>query len=78
MDKDTTQNKLLKLIYNELPPNEAVDMLNELSKNPTLYHNYKEMKEVILELNSFQKSPHQTSVQIILEESCSSSPMKLI
>tara|TARA_B100001093_G_scaffold373050_1_gene358050 strand:- start:668 stop:904 length:237 start_codon:yes stop_codon:yes gene_type:complete len=78
MVKDPTQDKLIQLIYNELPPKETVSLLKDLSHNKTLYDVYQQMKEDIHSLNSYQESPNNTSIKIILEESCSSSPMEMI
>jgi hypothetical protein len=78
MVKAPTQDKLLQLIYNELPPTETIRLLEELSHNKPLYEEYQQMKQAIHELNTYQVSPHPTSIQIILEESCSSSPLEKI
>jgi|TARA_B100001094_G_C18001365_1_gene705370 hypothetical protein len=78
MVKDPTQDKLIQLIYNELPPKETVSLLKDLSHNKTLYDVYQQMKEDIHSLNSYLESPNNTSIKIILEESCSSSPMEMI
>ena len=78
MVKDPTQDKLIQLIYNELPPKETVTLLKDLSHNKPLYDVYQQMKEDIYSLNSYQESPNNTSIKIILEESCSSSPMEMI
>jgi hypothetical protein len=78
MVKDPTQDKLLQLIYNELPPKETIRLLEELSHNRPLYEVHQQMKEDIHSLNSYQESPNNTSIKIILEESCSSSPMEMI
>ncbi|MDG1724763.1 MAG: hypothetical protein P8I11_03640 [Bacteroidia bacterium] len=78
MVKDPTQDKLIQLIYNELPPKETVSLLKDLSHNKPLYDVYQQMKEDIYSLNSYQESPNNTSIKIILEESCSSSPMEMI
>ena len=78
MVKDPTQDKLIQLIYNELNPKETVSLLKDLSHNKPLYDVYQQMKEDIHSLNSYLESPNNTSIKIILEESCSSSPMEMI
>lgn len=78
MVKDLTQDKLLQLIYNELPPSETIRLLEELSHNKPLYEMYQQLKQDVHSLNTYQVSPHNTSIKIILEESCSSSPLERI
>ena len=78
MVKDLTQDKLLQLIYNELPPTETIRLLEELSHNKQLYEMYQQLKQDVHSLNTYQVSPHNTSIKIILEESCSSSPLERI
>jgi len=78
MVKDLTQDKLLQLIYNELPPKETIRLLEELSHNKPLYEMYQQLKQDVHSLNTYQVSPHNTSIKIILEESCSSSPLERI
>ncbi|MDG1720507.1 MAG: hypothetical protein P8I31_04550 [Bacteroidia bacterium] len=78
MVKDLTQDKLLQLIYNELPPTETIRLLEELSHNKSLYEMYQQLKQDVHSLNTYQVSPHNTSIKIILEESCSSSPLERI
>lgn len=78
MEKDLTQDKLLQLIYNELPPTETIRLLEELSHNKPLYEMYQQLKQDVHSLNTYQVSPHNTSIKIILEESCSSSPLERI
>ena len=78
MVKDPTQDKLLQLIYNELPPKETIRLLEELSHNKSLYEMYQQLKQDVHSLNTYQVSPHNTSIKIILEESCSSSPLERI
>ncbi|MDG1046305.1 MAG: hypothetical protein P8P81_06835 [Bacteroidia bacterium] len=78
MVKDLTQDKLLQLIYNELPPTETIRLLEELSHNKPLYEMYQQLKQDVHSLNTYQVSPHNTSIKIILDESCSSSPLEKI
>ena len=78
MVKDLTQDKLLQLIYNELPPTETIRLLEELSHTKSLYEMYQQLKQDVHSLNTYQVSPHNTSIKIILEESCSSSPLERI
>ena len=78
MVKDPTQDKLLQLIYNELHPKETIRLLEELSHNKSLYEMYQQLKQDVHSLNTYQVSPHNTSIKIILEESCSSSPLERI
>jgi hypothetical protein len=78
MDIDITPEKLIQLIYHELPPQECIMLLEKLSQDDELYATYTELKEQTHLLSHVQESPSNTSVQIILEESCSSSPMEMI
>ena len=78
MIRHLTQNNLLLLAYNELPPEEHVRMLCEVSANEELLEEYNQLLEDIAILSPISYSPQATSVQIILEESCSSSSLEMI
>lgn len=78
MIKNITQNELLLLAYNELPPDRHSEMMNLVKKDPTLYNKYTEIKEQMEQLDTVLFEPNPTSVQIVLEESCSSSSLEMI
>ena len=78
MIRHLTQNNLLLLAYNELHPEEHVRMLGEVSANEELLEEYNQLLEDIAILSPISYSPQATSVQIILEESCSSSSLEMI
>lgn len=78
MIRHLTQNDLLLLAYNELPPEEHARMLVEVSASELLLLEYTQLLEDIAILSPISYSPEATSVQIILEESCSSSSLEMI
>ena len=78
MIKDITKNELLLLAYRELPPKEHSKLLVQVLKDKELTATYHAIIEQINMLNEVSYSPNPTSVQIIKEESCSSSPLELI
>ena len=78
MITDITQNELILLAYNELPPDKHSALLQEVRDNISLYARYLEIKQQMKELDSLISSPNPTSVQIVLEESCSASPLEII
>ncbi len=78
MIRNITQNELILLAYNELPPDRHSEMLDLVKKDVSLYAKYLELRSQMSELDTLIMKPHDTSVQIIKEESCSSSPMEMI
>ena len=78
MIKDLTQNDLLLLAYNELPPDKHQEMMSIVKGNQLLLSQYTEMKKQMSILDTIALKPDPTSVQIILEESCSSSSLEMI
>jgi hypothetical protein len=78
MIRHLTQNDLLLLAYNELPPEEHAQMLGEVRASESLLQEYTRILEDIAILSPMSYAPQATSVQIILEESCSSSSLEMI
>lgn len=78
MIKNITQNELILLAYNELPPDKHTKMLQVIKKDVILYAKYLEIRSQMSELDTLIMKPNDTSVQIIKERSCSSSPMETI
>ena len=78
MIKDITQNELLLLAYKELPPKDHSRLLSQVLKSKELTKNYHDIIEQMNVLDTLSYSPNPTSVQIVKEESCSSSPLELI
>jgi hypothetical protein len=78
MMRHLTQNDLLLLAYNELPAEEHAQMLGQVRASQPLLQEYNQILEDIAILSSISYAPQATSVQIILEESCSSSSLEMI
>ncbi len=78
MIKDITQNDLILLAYNELPPDRHRQLMNTVKADPKLSKAFKDIISQLLLLDTVLEKPNPTSVQIIMEESCSSSPMEMI
>ena len=78
MIRHITQNELVLLAYNELPPKEHSELLDVVINDETLAKKYAEIKQQMDILDTLKYQPNPTSVQIVLEESCSSSSLVLI
>lgn len=78
MNKNITQNDLVLLAYNELPTEKHNELLNNVLNDKRLAEEYKKMKDDMKILDSLFTSPNQTSVNIVLEESCSSNQLEAI
>ena len=78
MIRHITQNELLLLAYNEIPPGEREELMVLVANDPKLYAEYNKLKADLYLLDTAIEKPHPTSVQIILEESCSSSSLEMI
>lgn len=78
MIRKITQNELILLAYNELPPDRHTELMSLVSVSPKLSKAFEEITSQMNILDSAIVKPHNTSVQIIKEESCSSSPMEMI
>ncbi|NNJ56350.1 MAG: hypothetical protein HKP14_09465 [Bacteroidia bacterium] len=78
MIKDITQNELLLLAYKELSPKEHSVLLSRVLKNKELTQAYHRIIEQMDMLDTVSYSPNPTTIQIVKEESCSSSPLELI
>ncbi len=78
MIKDITTNEIILLAYNELPPDEHRDILQKINENKALKSQYEAILENMKTLDTAFTSPHPTSVEIIKEESCSSSSLEMI
>jgi hypothetical protein len=68
MNKTFTQDHLILLAYNELPPLDTQLLEEELKHNNQLAEAYKEIKSMLDLLPSERHTPHPTSVKIVLEE----------
>jgi len=78
MIKDITTNEIMLLAYNELPPGEHKNILKRVNENKALKAEYNTVLEHINILDNAFTSPHPTSIEIIKEESCSSSSLEMI
>ncbi|PCJ67396.1 MAG: hypothetical protein COA58_03495 [Bacteroidetes bacterium] len=73
-----TQNELVLLAYNELPNERHNQMLKLIEQDANLCKAYNDIKLQMEVLDTLEFKPHPTSVQIVLEESCSSSSLEMI
>lgn len=78
MKKAITPNDLLLLAYNELPPERTYELLSQIAQYQDLNEEYIALKKQLNILNVVSLNPNPTSVQIVLEESCSSSSLETI
>ncbi|MEY2925052.1 MAG: hypothetical protein RLZZ337_1600 [Bacteroidota bacterium] len=78
MNKNITQNDLLLLAYNDLPPAEHNQLLNRVLSDEKWAKEYNKLKDEMSILDKLFLSPDPTSVHIVLEESCSSNQMETI
>lgn len=72
MNKTFTQNDLILFLYNELPQNERIALVNELTVNVELREELNEMASVLQIIDGQEFKPSDTSVAIIIEDSLSS------
>ena len=75
---DITKNDLILLAYNELPDNDRVSILNAVMNDNELLDEFRAILNQMKELDGALTSPNPTSVEIILEEACSSSSLEVI
>lgn len=73
-----TQNDLILLAYNELPPDQHHQMLETVKSDAKLSKEFETITKQMDLLDTAFCAPHNTTIQIIKEESCSSSPMEMI
>ena len=78
MIKDITTNEIILLAYNELPPGEHRDIMQRVKESKVLTTEYNTVLEDKRILDKAFISPPPTSVEIIKEESCSSSSLEMI
>jgi len=69
MVQDFTQETLLLYAYNELDPPTAAHLEQRLTSDPALKAQLNEIRECQNILGTPQHTPHDTTIQIILEES---------
>ena len=69
MVQDFTQETLLLYAYNELDPLTATRLEQRLTSDPELKAQLNEIRECQTFLGTPKHSPHDTTIQIILEES---------
>jgi hypothetical protein len=78
MITDITQNELVLLAYNELPPKEHEALMSLVLNDSELSKAYFQIKDQMDNLDTVMYQPNPTSVQIVLEESCNSSSLEVI
>ena len=78
MVTEITQNELVLMAYNELPPEREIEILHVLENNKDLELKLDQIRTQMSNLDLLKFQPNPTSVQIVLEESCSSSSMEMI
>lgn len=78
MIRNITQNELILLAYNELPPDQHKKMMNVVNGDPKLIQELEIFCSQMDLLDAAICRPNNTSVQIIKEESCSSSSFEMI
>ena len=78
MIRNITQNELILLAYNELPPDQHKEMMDVVNGDPRLRQQLSTYASQMDLLDTAIIKPNNTSIQIIKEESCSSSPMEMI
>ncbi|MFB1003241.1 MAG: hypothetical protein QMC70_03780 [Bacteroidia bacterium] len=78
MIRNITQNELILLAYNELPPDQHKEMMDVVNGDPKLIQELETLTNQMDLLDAAICKPNSTSVQIIKEESCSSSSMEMI
>lgn len=69
MEQDFTQQTLLLFAYNELDPATTAKVESRLIHDQDFQLRLHEIREMQSLLGSPRHSPHETSIQIILEES---------
>lgn len=78
MVTDITQDDLILLAYGELSPDRKKHIESAISEDLELKKTYGQICSSMKVLDSAKCSPADTSVQIILEESCSSSAAEMV
>ncbi len=78
MIRNITQNELILLAYNELPPDQHKELMSIVNNDPILRQQLEMFVSQLDQLDTAMCEPNNTSIQIIKEESCSSSPMEMI
>lgn len=78
MIRNITQNDLILLAYNEFTPDRQRQLMDSVNTDPRLRKAFQKINAQLALLDTAIAKPHPTSVQIIMEESCSSSPMQMI
>jgi len=73
MQRNFTQDDILLYIYNEITPEDKVLLETELQSNTALLNYYLETRQTLLSLDEIIEEPSETIIQILNEETRSSS-----
>jgi len=73
MQRNFTQDDILLYIYNEITPEDKVLLETELQSNTALLNYYLETRQTLLALDEIIEEPSETIIQILNEETRSSS-----
>ncbi len=73
MQRNFTQDDILLYIYNEITPEDKVLLETELQSNTALLNYYLETRQTLLALEEIIEEPSETIIQILNEETRSSS-----
>lgn len=76
MERNFTQEDIINYIYGDTTPEEAKAIKEELAINAELNNYYQETLKVVNDLDSAFVEPSETTVNIILENSKSSSSLE--
>ena len=69
MQETFTHNHLLQSIYNELDTCDDFKLKTEITQNPILAEEFRELKKSVSILNSNELSPKTSTVEAILQKS---------
>jgi len=78
MNKNITQNDLLLLAYNEFPPKKHKELMDRVLKNEKWAKEFDKIQKQMDVLDTLFENPSPTSVNIVLEESCSFNHLETI
>jgi len=67
MTKTFTRNDLIRYIYHETTAREKEEIEKELVLNTKLFETYKDLAEVSMELDRFELSPSEKTINKILD-----------
>jgi hypothetical protein len=75
MDKNSTKNELLKLLYNEFTPSEAAELRQAMSHDEELSSEYEMLKEAKDTLPKVLFNPSDSAINRILAHSRQTQPV---